>query len=125
MKIKDFSKFQKQYLCTFQTTACMHLTLCACLSSRTITYFKLGNRENFSPFHLKRKLSDTDFFDGVRLQVRLNKKQQTGSSNRSSSSSHPSTSSSTTNNLASECLTLVRRFPELQDFLQSQLVAGK
>ena len=28
-KIKDFSKFHEQYPCTFQTTACMHLTLCS------------------------------------------------------------------------------------------------
>ena len=28
LKTKDFSKFLKQYTCTFQTTACMHLTLC-------------------------------------------------------------------------------------------------
>ena len=27
LKTKDFSKFLKQYTCTFQTTACMHLTL--------------------------------------------------------------------------------------------------
>ena len=28
LKTKDFSKFQEQNPCTFQTTACMHLTLC-------------------------------------------------------------------------------------------------
>ena len=27
LKTKDFSKFQEQYPCTFQKTACMHLTL--------------------------------------------------------------------------------------------------
>ena len=27
LKTKDFSKFHEQYPCTFQTTACMHLTL--------------------------------------------------------------------------------------------------
>ena len=31
LKTKDFSKFLKQYTCTFQTTACMHLTLCVAL----------------------------------------------------------------------------------------------